>query len=291
MGGACNSGAAPPGGNDADAGQWSACVWEGTRSSITPNVSLTGNNTADLSGADLGAATIDAAVQRKKIAVQVDGLTAELTVGDGYLSRLTSTTEDAYLSIALTNVGDRVLCSIKGSSYRWLDAGGSPLAMPDPSDKIYVGGSVAALPSGDFTDSCLGPGEKGYFTDVKTTAAGVALFAQAAAVAFVLSGPFNVGTPPAGKLVPQAYDVGTCPDKRAVKVNLLNSGTDKVALEPYSLSPAILIDDAGLPAGWMYLEAPGSVTVAAGGTTTVYSSLSMEPKVSRMQVYVDFTLP
>jgi hypothetical protein len=298
--GACSGGAgannAPDGGGGAgggaaDAGDFSACVWQGTKSALTPGAARTANNTADMTGAPLGDSAIDTAVQRKKIEVRAEGIIPDLMVGDGYLWRPTATSESAYLSIAVTNIGTSVLCSIKGSNYRWLDAAGNPLAMPDPTDLIYVDGSVGTLSDGDFTDSCLGPGEQGYFTDVKTTDEASLLFSQVGTVAFGLSGPFSAGTAPAGKLVPQSYDVGTCPTMQAVKVILTNTGTDKVALQPYSLSPAILIDDSGVPAGWLYLQVEDAVTVAAGETTTAYSSLFMEPKVSRMQVYVDFTLP
>jgi len=91
--------------------------------------------------------------------------------------------------------------------------------------------------------------------------------------------------------VPQAYDVGTCGSMPAVKVSLTNTGAGDVALEKFSLSPAVLIDDVGLPAGWLYLQVGQKTTVAAGGSAAVYSSLFMEPNVRRLQVYVDFTEP
>ncbi|HEY2901085.1 MAG TPA: hypothetical protein VGL59_10950, partial [Polyangia bacterium] len=256
IGGACGGGAGAKSGPDgggvggnsdaggSDADDFSACVWQGTKSTLAPGAALTANNTADMTGAALGQTAINTAVQRKKIEVRAEGIIPDLMVGDGYLWRPTATSESAYLSIAITNIGTSMLCSIKGISYRWLDAAGNALAMPDPNDRIYVDGSVGMLSDGDFTDSCLGPGEQGYFTDVKTTDDTSLLFSQVATVAFSLSGPFSAGTAPAGKLVPQSYDVGTCPTMNAVRVTLTNTGTDKVALQPYSLSPAILMDDS-----------------------------------------------
>ncbi|MEA2697271.1 MAG: hypothetical protein QOI66_1542, partial [Myxococcales bacterium] len=231
------------------------CVWEGTSSMATPGVSLTANNSADLTGALIGDLDADPASQRKMVAVQAEGLAEDLVLGDGYLSRLTASTESAYLVIPVTNTSARTLCSIKGTKYRWLDADGNPLAMPGASDTLYVGGSVQTLSNDDFTYNCLGAGEKGYFTDVKTTADGTMLYSKVATVAFGLNGPFTDGTPPEGQLIPTGYDVGACPDgKRAVKVTLSNGGTGDVALEPFSFSPAILLDDGGLPAGWLFLQ-------------------------------------
>jgi hypothetical protein len=213
----------------------------------------------------------------------------ELSVGDGFIWRNTPTSESAYLVVAVANVTDHIVCSIIGTNYRWLDSAGAVVVM---GDQIYADGSVAVRQSGDYSDTCLGAGEKGYFTDVKVPGGGATLFSRTDAVAFALAGPFNPGTPPPGKLVPQAYDVGTCKmGTPAVKVTLANTGSADVALEKFSLSPAILIDGGGLPAGWMYLQVGTKATVAAGASAAAYASLFMEPSVRRMQVYVDFTLP
>jgi hypothetical protein len=113
-----------------------------------------------------------------------------------------------------------------------------------------------------------------------------------ASVAFGLNGPFTGGTSPAGQLIPTGYDVGACPDgKRAVKVTLSNGGTGDVALEPFSFSPGILLDDGRLPAGWLFLQRTERIVISAGQSTEIYSSFFMEPKVHHLQVFVDFTRP
>jgi hypothetical protein len=38
----------------------------------------------------------------------------------------------------------------------------------------------------------------------------------------------------------------------------------------------------------MFLQVPSKVTVPGGGTTAIYASLFMEPRVRRLQIYVDF---
>ncbi|HVR60311.1 MAG TPA: hypothetical protein VMU50_00355 [Polyangia bacterium] len=292
-GGACGAGGGSGSGQGGGSGgapddEWSNCTWNGTTSARTEGITLTGNNSADLSGAPLGSAAPDFAAQRKKITVRVDNPAPEVSLGDGYLWRNTPTTEGAYLVIAVTNVSDHLICSIIGGNYAWLDAGGTALMT---GDQIFVDGSVAVRQSGDFSDSCLGAGEKGYFTDVKVPADSTALFSTTETVTFTLAGPFNSGTPPPGNLVPQAYDVGACMGTPAVKVSLLNTGSGSVALEKFSFSPVVLLDDGGVPAGWLYMQVGTKATVAAGGAATMYSSLSMEPSVRRMQVYVDFTEP
>jgi hypothetical protein len=285
------------GSDGAEGGQgdddWAKCVWEGTASMPTaPGAALTANNTADLTGALLGDTVADPDLQRKKITVQAEGLADDLVLGDGYLLRLTATAEHAYLVIGVTNTSDRTLCSIKGTTYRWLDADGNPLAMPGAGDTLYVGGSVQMLSNGDFAFNCLAAGEKGYFTDVKTTPEGLMLYSKVATVAFGLSGPFSNGTSPAGQLIPTGYDVGACPNgQRAIKVTMANGGAGDVALEPFSFSPAILLDDGGLPLGWLFLQRTQPATVAPGQTTEIYSSFFMEPQVHRLQIYVDFTRP
>src|SRR5260370_22346300 len=271
LSGACGGGASSPAGDaGADTGndggaddEWSKCVWNGTTSMLTPDVTLTANNSADLTGAPLGGATPDFAAQRKTITVIAENLAPELAVRDGYLWRNTPTTESAYLVVAVTNVSDHVVCSVIGTNYRWLGADGAVAMM---GQQIYVNGSVATRESGDFSDTCPGAGEKGTFTDVQVPGGAVPLFSTTAAVAFGLAGPFSTGTPPPGKLVPQAYDVGTCGSMPAVKVSLTNTGAGDVALEKFSLSPAGLVDDPGLPAGRPYLQAGPKTAGAARGS-------------------------
>ena len=290
-GAACGGGGGAGAGADSgatDDDPWSSCTWNGTTSMRTAGVTLTANNSADLGGAPLGSATPDLAAQRKKITVRVGNPAPEVRVGDGYLWRNTPTAENAYLVIAVTNVSDHLICSIIGTSYEWLDGLGTVVMN---GDQLFVDGSVAVRQSGDFSDSCLGAGETGYFTDVQVPAAPKALSSPTETVIFTLEGPFSTGTPPPGNLVPQAYDVGTCMGMPAVKVSMTNTGTGDVALEKFSLSPAVLLDDGGLPAGWLYMQVGTKVTVAAGAAATMYSSLFMEPAVQRMLVYVDFTEP
>ncbi len=288
------------GGTPADAGpeageenEFANCTWEGTTSTVTPGgVVLTSNNTADLTGAFLGETVFDPAVQRKKIELVVDGIAPELMTGDAYLVRLTPTAQSAYLIATIKNFSQTDLCLIKGTNYRWLAADCAVLFGASGMETLYVNGAVRLVSSVDFSDSCLGPGETGTFTDVKSVPDTTPLYSRVEAVALDLTGPFrSCDQAPDGRLIPTAYDVGTCAKGRAIKVSFTNCGSAPVSLEKFSLSPAILLDELGLPLGWLYLEVPEKVVVAGGETATVFSSLFMEPRVRRIQIYVDFAPP
>jgi hypothetical protein len=259
---------------------------------VTPGLSPTRNNSAVVTGAYLGVTAVDLPAQRKKLEVKVDGLAAELTVGDAYLYRLTPVTENAYLVVGIKNTSQTDLCFIKAGRYRWLAADGTALFMAGADEAQYVNGGVRAISALSYSDSCLGPGESGTLTDVKVIPEGGMLYSRVAAVGLDLTGPFAAAaSPPAGKLVPTGYDVGTCNGQRSVKVVLSNTGSAAVALEKFNFCPAILLDDEGLPTGWMFLQPPAKVAIPAGGTTVIYASLFMEPRVRRLQIYVDFGPP
>jgi hypothetical protein len=80
-----------------------------------------------------------------------------------------------------------------------------------------------------------------------------------------------------------------------VRVTAVNDGlsTVTVAMGQGRLGPGILLDDAGLPAGWIYLADEDAVQLAPGGHPVYFfsSDLSTSAAVTRVQIFLHFDPP
>ena len=280
-GGAAGAGGAPD--------PFANCDWTLGTGSEVAGPAPTKNNSADLRGPALGVAAFTASTDRRAVPVTVGMNVTGLQIGQAYLTRSPPTSTSVYVTIPVTNTGTGYPCFIQAMPFKYLSSVGTVLNSASDSD--YLSGGVGDLGGGIYTHSCLGPGETGYFLDIRSGTS-PQYFSVTASISMDISSPF-AGQAPPGRLTPKQYDIGTCADGRSLRVTAVNDGTSTVAVAAagIGLGPGILLDTDGLPAGWIYLEDDVGADLAAGTSTLFFSGLPDVPAVTRAQLFVDFDLP
>jgi hypothetical protein len=246
----------------------------------------TENNSADLRGLVLGGNAFDASAMRRMVPVTVTTALPGLQVGAAYLTRTSSTLENAYLTIAVSNTGTARPCFLQATPLHYLN--GTQL-LNDATHSSYVSGSVGDVGFGISTDSCLGPGESGYFIDIQLASSGPAFFSSTTSIELGLASD-TAGTVPAGRLHPTGYEVGACSPMRSLRLTAVNDGSAavEVAQSGTGLSPVILLDAGALPAGWLYLQNDTSSEVAAGATLLLNVMVTSVAAVDRARFFMEF---
>jgi hypothetical protein len=234
----------------------------------------------------LGGLAFDTSTMRRMIPITMGTPIAGLQVGPAYLTRSDTATETAYLTIAVTNTGTQRPCFIKASPLSYLN--GSQV-LNDPTHAGYVSGSVGDVGFGIFTDTCLGPGESGYIIDIQLDSSGTAFFSSTTSIALSLASS-SAGTVPGGHLHPTGYEVGSCAPMRSLRLTTVNDGTAavEVAQSTPALSPVILLDGGGLPAGWLYLQDNVASQVAVGEMVSLDAMVTAVWAVDRARFFIQF---
>jgi hypothetical protein len=227
-----------------------------------------------------------ATTSRRVVPVKVGVMVPGLTVGQAYLTPGSPTGQ---LTIPVVNQGTDRPCFIKAQNLYYLSATAATL---NPTAKeIYLDGSVGDVGSSIFySHNCLAPGETGYLLDTPPSAYFSGTSSIELDLAYLLS-----GQAPAGHLTPTLYELGTCGNKRSLRVTAVNDGlsTVTVAMGQVGLGPGILLDDSGLPAGWIYVADEETVQLAPGGQPVYFltSDLSTSAAVTRVQFFLNFDPP
>ncbi len=274
-----------PGGGDSGSDPFAGCTW--TIGSGTPQAPApTQDNSADLGTAVFGIDAFDATQRRRVVPVNVTSPLPGITLSQAYVTRLTTADETAYITIAATNSGMEYPCFVQATTSQWLDSNGQVL---NPGGNgPYLSGSVGALSDMLSTDSCLAPGETGYFIDL-AIAGNAPIYSAIASIQIGLQS-LATGTTPPGKLLPSRYEVGTCAGNRTMRVTGTASGGTVSVGPGANLAPAIFLDGAGLPVGWALLIEELSVNVAAG-SVAYFADGQDEPAVARARVFLPFQPP
>ncbi|HEY7372985.1 MAG TPA: hypothetical protein VIF57_12550 [Polyangia bacterium] len=277
-------------GGAAGTGDDGGCAWTlGAPSAVAGPAPARGSS-ADLQGPTIGDAPFDADMQRRLVPVTVVTPSPGIEVGTAYLTRLSPQDETAaYLTIPVTNNGSAHPCFLVASPLRYKDAGG--LLLNADATLSYVTGSVGDAGFGFYTDSCLAPGDRGYFIDIQLSS-NATIFSSTASIEVTLAA--QDGTTPLGRLVPTGYDLGTCAGARALRLFAVNDGSGPISVPLYGGfpdSPAILLDAGGLPAGWTYLGVTEAASVPIDLTATYTGSVASAPAVSRAHFFLQFGPP
>jgi hypothetical protein len=286
-GGAGATGAGGAAGSGSVGGPGGDCFSNVGSSTLVAGPPPTENNSADLRGLTLGATTFDASAMRRMVPVTVGTPLAGLQVGPAYLTRSSTASETAYLTVAVSNTGTQRPCFIQAMPLQYLN--GAQL-LNDATHSSYVSGAVGDVGFGISTDTCLGPGESGYFIDIQLDSSGTAFFSSTTSIEMSLASD-STGTVPAGRLRPTGYEVGACAPMRSLRLTAVNDGSAAVdvAQSGVGLSPVILLDAGALPAGWLYLQNNTSSEVAAGAMLSIDVMVTGAPAVDRARFFMEFT--
>ena len=291
---ACGSGSPGTSGSkgSADAGPdpYASCTWDLATGAQVAGPAPAQDDSADLGGAAFGTEAFDATQERRTVTLHVSTPLPGLTLGQAYLTRLTPTDEGAFLTIPASYSGTETPCFIKATNVTWTSAAGQKL---NSVDNMYIEGSVGALPSMLDTDTCLAPGDSGYFLGIESPSGASALYSAVDSIALSLQST-SPGSAPAAKLTPTRYDVGTCSSTRTLRVQATIGGSTAavgMAGTLGSIGSVVFLDSSGLPAGWTFVSQNQPANFTAGGSTSFYGSLPVAPAVSRAQVYLPFDPP
>jgi hypothetical protein len=246
----------------------------------------------DLRGPAIGEVPFVAATARRVVPVKVGVALPGLAVGQAYLTPVPGSAQSspmAQLTIPVVNQGTDRPCFVKAQNLHYLSA--TAATLNPSSDDIYINGSVGDVGGATFyTHTCLAPGETGYLLDTPPSAYFAGTSSIELDLAFLVA-----GQAPAGHLTPRLYELGTCGTKRSLRVTAVNDGlsTVTVAVDGVALGPGILLDDSGLPAGWLYLEDREKVELAPDGQAVYFvsSDLSTAAAVKRVQIFLTFDPP
>lgn len=261
-----------------------ACTWN-LGSGVPEGSAPTQDNSADMTGATFGTDAFDVTQRRRTVPVTVATPFAGIALGPAYFTRPIAGDESAALTLVVTNSGTDFPCFVTATTYQWLGATGQVLST---TSGLYLDGLVGFVNVTD-TDTCLAPGETGYFTDVQA-AEGSPLYSAVASVSIGLASSGS-GTTPAAKFVPNRYDIGTCAGNRTLRVEGIASGAEvSVGDLGGDLAPAIFLDATGLPVGWSLLSQMQPANVAVGAGAYFFDN-GPEPAVSRARVFLPFEPP
>ena len=248
---------------------------------------LTSNNAAELEGAVLGSDGVIHDPLRRPVTVAVTsiGTAGSLIFGPAFI---THDGDDDFLAsvfVTVTNTGADTRCSISASGIRWLDERRTVIATDDVA---YLDGSVGDL-GGIYSDTCLGPGDVGYFISAfPTTSFAGNLFSAVGSVELAVD-PGRAGFPVHAALVPTAYL--RCGQTRLFEVALESRGPEPVGIWNDLMGRYILADEQG-PLEWGFLGPRGGLGVYGPGKTMLVGAQTFYQGIAtRLQVYASFDSP
>ena len=237
----------------------------------------------ELIGAHIGSGKQSGADLRRSVRVNMFGDDSSYMLGRAFVTRSSVTSIGTDLVIEVTNVGDQLRCFVQADAVKRKDADGKSL--PGTFDFIYVSGSNAVDSVGG-TDTCLGPNETGYFLDItlQTTDMGSLYDLLAEVDLTITSDPADDYERPQYRLVPTAYSV----QGEQLQVTLVNEGSAAAPLREDSNLRYMLLDDAGDPLDWGFLDVDTLSDVPPGESITASSDIYYAGSASRLRVLADY---
>jgi hypothetical protein len=251
-------------------------------SSLPESGGIAGNNSATLTGNVIGSGESTPAELRKALPVTLTTQHPDLALGQAFLTRISTSSEYGSLIVELTNNGSSAKCFVRAEeiSYRSSDATIVTEAF------AYISASVGRTASGTFTDTCLDSGETGYLIDIQAPVSTTNPFWTD--VESVEIGSLSTSDPevtdPGAELIPTGYSVAET-SLQTLTVTGKNGGN--VPLYPGAYSLYILLDDAGDPLEWGFLDST-SDTLSSGQTSEWEDSPIYDGSASRIHVKFDF---
>lgn len=254
------------------------CLGTGPIGGVTGDIN--DNNFARLSGAPLGDGTEDVANLRKTVPVSVLAANPNLEVASSaYVFRDSTLTESARWYLEVTNRSQRRACSVIADDVLLKDGDGRELDF----GLGLLTGNVGKVDEDRWTDTCLDPGASGpfleiHFEDVYTAVASIEIASISLSV--------NREDAPPAIVRPTSYSIG---ESSAFEVTVENTGTETAYVD--SLSQYVLLDDAGAPLWWGFVEVDGEGEGEIGPGETLELNedvVRYDGQATSVEVYVDF---
>lgn len=218
-------------------------------------------------GASLGSGTYDNSVLAKTVPVQLSN--TDFAASVGYVSRSTPTSGYTSFVIPVVNLSAGTRCFVAVSSGK---AG--------PYDIVgYASGSVGY--SGTvYTDTCLGPSEQGYLTDMTNDVT----LDQVSSISLTLRAQEGMSISQA-RVFPQSFTYTSATSKLAVVAH--NTGSLAVDVSD-GFHRVLLFDESDVVLDFLFLDTAAASPLASGADAILDNSAPYLGKSSRMLVMVDF---
>ncbi|HEX7004945.1 MAG TPA: hypothetical protein VF168_12240 [Trueperaceae bacterium] len=205
----------------------------------------------------------------------------DLRLGTAYLTRFSDATEAIYLTLPVTNESAQTLCWIMADGISYRDGATELIA----DSFALLKGSVGRIGSGNLSNDCLGPGETGYLTGIEVPLDGDPAYWSLVDNIQIGSLYANPGTlDQAGKLVPVDYEV----DGTGVLTTVTGQNQGSTTLYPGRYSVYFLLDGAGAPLGWSYLDEPASDGLTPGSSLVWTEGRLYEGTAAKLRVHFDY---
>jgi hypothetical protein len=260
------------------------CTWDPAAGIVT--AALTGNNGAEITAPGTGAPA-DPELS-KMVPVTVTVPSPGLQVAGAWVFRSDASDETAYSAIAVRNVDAAYACFISIENYHWRSATGADLVGTGKShDTDYLTGSVGRLSSFN-SDTCLGPGETGYFSDIRIAGTGARLYSDVASIELAFR-PARPASPASGKLLVRDFQNGSCDLQNRVRFRFEDTSTESVETGEILSGWVLFFDPQGTPTDWGYMGQEDPIVVAPGASLSmpVHFAPSLAPG-GKAHVFTDF---
>ena len=247
----------------------------------------TTNNSAVLSGNELGSGYTPNSQLHKEISVSLTDKNDAFRLGRAYATRDSASSETLYWFIAVVNQSSELQCSIEASTLQFRDSTGQTLVT---EDLTFVSGSVGADQfSSIYTDTCLESGQTGYFFGIELEDDTPLLYSSVTDVAVASLSSYNGFSTPTARIIPQSYS----PE---LAVTVRNEGTGAARMGDFS--HYFFLDEGNLPLSWGFFDSSfdssaDNPVLDVGDIHTLNEPLFLfyDGLASKVQPQIDFTSP
>jgi hypothetical protein len=218
-------------------------------------------------GARVGSGTYDNSLLAKTVPVQLSNTDYAASVG--YVSRPTPTSAYTSFVIPVVNLGAGTRCFVAVSSGR----AGSYDIVGYASGSVGYSGTI-------YTDTCLGPSEQGYLTDMTNEVT----FDQVSSISLTLRAQEGMSLSQA-RVFPQSFTYTQATSELAVVAH--NTGSLAVDVSA-GFHRVLLFDESDMVLDFSFLDNTAGVPLASGGDAILDNPVPYLGRSSRMLVMVDF---
>ena len=127
------------------------------------DIVLVGPNYNLMKGEEVGAGLVEESELRKTVDFQLTE-SSSFSIEEIYASRVVSSTEFLDWIIPVTNTSEALHCRINMLNITFMDEGGNTLATLGQTFMRGRIGTISSDNTTEYTDTCLEPGETGYFS-------------------------------------------------------------------------------------------------------------------------------
>ena len=200
---------------------------------------------------------------------------------------------DPFIEIALsvTNSGTTAACFIQLQNLTLKDAADATLTGPGTT---FLQGSVLAIDPVFWVDTCLFPGESGWFFHIEPPVGGSSLFSSIVAIEFQYGAREFPSSQPGASVIPDGYSVST---DSFTTVCFTNRGTGPAAIPDANnnFSMFVMLDEAGDPLFWDFVTGTvrpkGLLQPGESGAATTQFPSFFGGTAHRMRAFIDFGVP